>query len=125
MELRRTASWGSRDAFTDGHLSHHSNPPTSQSQGKRGTSTARAHAFRKYHPAYKPRTGHAVSGPSHAPSSGVGHPLLLLCKAPDMCWNPGFRLAKGGGLRLVCTSSPGLNSKFTFYLHRAAKIFLI
>lgn len=53
IELRRTASWGSRDAFTDGHLGHHADPPI---QGKRST-TARAHAFRKFHPAYRPTSG--------------------------------------------------------------------
>lgn len=56
IELRRTASWGSRDAFTDGHLSHHADTPNARVPGKRSI-TARAHAFRKFHPAYRPESG--------------------------------------------------------------------
>ena len=52
-ELRRTASWGSRDAFTDGHMRHHADEGANGKSGKRVSATARAHAFRKFHPAYK------------------------------------------------------------------------
>ena len=50
--MRRTASWCSRDAFTDGHLGHHAEPAQHHLTGKRST-TAKAHAFRKFHPAYR------------------------------------------------------------------------
>lgn len=55
IELRRTASWGSRDAFTDGHLGVQGDVSVANiaGGGKRST-TARAHAFRKFHPAYQP-----------------------------------------------------------------------
>lgn len=58
IELRRTASWGSRDAFTDGHLTHHADASSTHTKGKRSR-TAKAHAFRKFHPAYRPNAAEA------------------------------------------------------------------
>jgi hypothetical protein len=48
IDLRRTASWSTRDAFTDGHLAE------AREHGRPGlrtkAATSRAHAFRKFHP---------------------------------------------------------------------------
>lgn len=43
ISMRRTASWGSRDAFTDGHISRHTDSPTVP-QGRRTlAATSKAH----------------------------------------------------------------------------------
>ena len=51
--MRRTASWGSRDAFTDGHISHHADPPAIP-PGRRtlaATTKPHRHHKRSYTPA--------------------------------------------------------------------------
>ena len=85
LELRRTASWGSRDAFTDGHLSHHADSLASKSGGKRAI-TARAHAFRKFHPAYKPQAILALGSSSQ---------LQLVCcmNASDFAYLSCYRVS--------------------------------
>ena len=49
--MRRTASWGSRDAFTDGHISHHADPPSVPAGRRTLAATTRAHRHKRY---YKP-----------------------------------------------------------------------
>ena len=98
IELRRTASWGSRDAFTDGHLSHHAD--ISSLQGKRSRTT-KAHAFRKFHPAYRPNAAEAEAQAVRLHSSllhiqiGKDHESLAACtafhhfeEAPSACGIP-------------------------------------
>ena len=48
--MRRTASWGSRDAFTDGHISRHADP-VSVPQGRRTlAATTKAHRQKRPYP---------------------------------------------------------------------------
>lgn len=49
--MRRTASWGSRDAFTDGHISHHTEPPSVPAGRRTLAATTRAHRHKRH---YKP-----------------------------------------------------------------------
>ncbi|BDA48630.1 probable histidine kinase 3 [Coccomyxa sp. Obi] len=47
VRVRRTASWSSRDAFTDGHLAEERD--TLRPGARTKAATSRAHAFRKFH----------------------------------------------------------------------------
>lgn len=47
--MRRTASWGSRDAFTDGHISSHSAPREVPTGRRTLAATSRAHRSKRYH----------------------------------------------------------------------------
>lgn len=50
ISMRRTASWGSRDAFSDGHISCHADDPVVP-QGRRILSaTTKAHRHKHAHP---------------------------------------------------------------------------
>lgn len=47
--MRRTASWGSRDAFTDGHISHHADPPAVPAGRRTLAATTRAHRHKRHY----------------------------------------------------------------------------
>lgn len=47
--MRRTASWGSRDAFTDGHISHHADPPSVPAGRRTLAATTRAHRHKRHY----------------------------------------------------------------------------
>lgn len=47
--MRRTASWGSRDAFTDGHISHHADPPAVPPGRRTLAATTRAHRHKRHY----------------------------------------------------------------------------
>ncbi|KAA6420686.1 MAG: histidine kinase [Trebouxia sp. A1-2] len=50
ISMRRTASWGSRDAFSDGHISRHADDPVVP-QGRRiQAATTKAHRHKHAHP---------------------------------------------------------------------------
>ena len=50
ISMRRTASWGSRDAFSDGHISRHADDPVVP-QGRRIlAATTKAHRHKHAHP---------------------------------------------------------------------------
>ena len=47
--MRRTASWGSRDAFTDGHISHHADTPPAPLGRRTLAATSRAHRHKRHY----------------------------------------------------------------------------
>ena len=49
LSMRRTASWGSRDAFTDGHISHHADPPSVPAGRRTLAATTRAHRHKRHY----------------------------------------------------------------------------
>ena len=55
MEMRRTASWGSRDAFSDGHM-HHSTLEATANERRRSSGWQRSSAFRKFQRAHLGRS---------------------------------------------------------------------
>ena len=69
-ELRRTASWSTRDAYTDGHVT---SGPGAEGGGLRTrAATQRAHGFRRFHPgagwrATLQQPGRRVRGRAGAP----------------------------------------------------------
>lgn len=53
--MRRTASWGSRDAFTDGHISRHAAPREVPTGRRTLAATTRAHRSKRYHAKFPQR----------------------------------------------------------------------
>ncbi len=47
-ELRRTASWSTRDAYTDGHVT--AGMGAEDGELRTRAATSRAHGFRRFHP---------------------------------------------------------------------------
>ena len=80
-ELRRTASWGSRDAFSDGHIRRgQQQQDLSSLKGSSHTRTAttRGAALRRFHRSSMTAAVTRGSLDSAAPAE-VGPPLLILC----------------------------------------------
>ena len=50
--MRRTASWGSRDAFTDGHISRHAASVQVPAGRRTRAATSKAHRSKRFQPKF-------------------------------------------------------------------------
>ena len=84
ISMRRTASWGSRDAFTDGHISLHADPPNIPQGRRTHAATTKAHRQKRCYPLARSSNYQAMHQPQQEADLDRAPSLSTWNQAADM-----------------------------------------